>query len=105
MDIIDRLENSRGREHPDCVYGIWKLARLHELQGSTEQAIHACETALDRASRRLTNRHPMYENIESHLRVLRSRLLEKAEDPNAQDSEHEDPTERKFKTPHHTQTW
>jgi tetratricopeptide (TPR) repeat protein len=79
LDTVQRIEKSRGHEHPDCVYATWKLGQLYELQGRIEKAVDACEAALQKASRRLTNRHPLYAKIESQLRVLRSRLLSKEE--------------------------
>jgi hypothetical protein len=28
LDMIRRLEESRGREHPDTVYALWKLSQI-----------------------------------------------------------------------------
>lgn len=71
LDVISRVEKSRGEEHPDCVYGTFKLAQLYELQGNIENAIDTCETALRRASTRLTNQHPLYKKIDAYSHTLR----------------------------------
>jgi hypothetical protein len=50
------MEESRGIAHPDCMYALWKLARL-------TQAIKICELALERAEKRISRGHPMTKNI------------------------------------------
>lgn len=73
-DTIHRVEKSRGAAHPDCVYGLWKLAQLYELKGGIGRAIGTCETALERIDMRLTKAHPMNETIETLLHSLQDRL-------------------------------
>lgn len=76
LNTLDRIEKSRGHEHPDCIYGLFKLAQLYELQGQIEKGAETCETALNRARRRLTTRHPLYAKIESLKRHLSESAVE-----------------------------
>jgi hypothetical protein len=46
LDTIRRFEDSRGREHPDSVYAMWKLGELYERQGKIEKAVEAYKVAL-----------------------------------------------------------
>jgi tetratricopeptide (TPR) repeat protein len=73
--IVEKLEKSRGLEHPDTVYALWKLARLLELQNKIEEAAKVCELALQRVHMRLTAQHPLGAKIQSHLPTLKSRLV------------------------------
>lgn len=80
VEMIQKLEEARGREHPDTVYAMWKLAFIYERQGEIKKAVKTCEVALERASMRLTKRHPYYGEIDAQLRQLRSRRQEKPQD-------------------------
>jgi hypothetical protein len=75
---VTLLEVSRGIEHPDSVYALWKLAQLYRRQQDTKTAIKACEMALTRALGRLTDRHPLYAKIASELRSLQAEALDEA---------------------------
>lgn len=70
LDIIEKLIKARGEAHPDSVYATWKLARIYELQGKTEDAIRACKIALERVDMRLTKEHPFGAKIETKLLEL-----------------------------------
>lgn len=78
-DTIQRLEQSRGLEHPDTVYALWKMAQLYELQDKIEKAIETCELAVERVNMRLTKLHPLGEKIDSHLCMLKNRLQPQGE--------------------------
>jgi hypothetical protein len=80
LDTIRRFENSRGHEHPDSVYAMWKLVQLYELQNKIEEAVQACEVALERVNLRMTKQHPFGKKIESKLCSLRNRLRPKPKD-------------------------
>ncbi|KAH8802451.1 tetratricopeptide repeat domain protein [Xylogone sp. PMI_703] len=85
VETIRGIETSRGLEHPDSVYAMWKLAQLYELQGRFEDAIQACEVALERSIARLTKEHPFYGKISSLLTSLRNRLSQATDDECDQD--------------------
>lgn len=38
VDTIARVERSRGDAHPDCVYGVWRLALLYVRRGERGRA-------------------------------------------------------------------
>jgi tetratricopeptide (TPR) repeat protein len=76
LEVVQKMEKTRGREHPDFIHGMWKLAQLYELQGKIEQAVQATEVALERATVRLTSRHPFYQIIESQLYSLQTKARE-----------------------------
>lgn len=79
VQTVRQLEEARGREHPDTVYALWKLSQIYELQKEIEKGIKTCEIALERASLRLTKRHPYYGNIETQLSLLRKQLCDDPE--------------------------
>jgi hypothetical protein len=49
-DTAARVERSRGAAHPDCVYALWRLARLHVLRGDRDRAADTCDLGLCRAA-------------------------------------------------------
>lgn len=65
LAIVAQVICSRGEEHPDCVWGTFKIAQLYQLQKRFDDAIDTCNIALKRAGTKLTTRHPLYEKIES----------------------------------------
>ncbi|KAK1753583.1 hypothetical protein QBC47DRAFT_453421 [Echria macrotheca] len=69
-EIIARAEKARGSDHPDCVYALWRLARLYVLKGSRQKAIDTCQAGLERADKRITREHPHARDLESLLRDL-----------------------------------
>ncbi|KAK4139468.1 uncharacterized protein C8A04DRAFT_33067 [Dichotomopilus funicola] len=72
-DTLARVERSRGATHPDCVYGLWRLARLCVLRGERAAALETCELGLKRAAARISLAHPLAKLIEA----LRDGLLRK----------------------------
>lgn len=47
LKIIEGLEEARGIAHPDCVFALWKLARISALRGCRDEAIRICERGLE----------------------------------------------------------
>lgn len=72
LDIIRKIQPSRGTAHPDCVYAFWKLAQLYELKGAHEKAIEYCEMGLERADMRITRQHPLSRDLEQLLGKLQA---------------------------------
>lgn len=72
LDIIRKIQPSRGTAHPDCVYAFWKLAQLYQLKGAHEKAIECCEMGLERADMRITREHPLSRDLEQLLDRLRA---------------------------------
>jgi hypothetical protein len=104
LNTIQKLEKSRGHEHPDCVYALWKLGQLYELEGKIVKAADVCEIALQRASIRLTKQHPLYKKIECQLLLLRnceSTLTAKQPDSGCKTVE----AAYQFKALQNTHTW
>ncbi|KAK3331187.1 hypothetical protein B0H66DRAFT_613321 [Apodospora peruviana] len=72
LETLRKVETARGIAHPDCVYGLWKLALLYERMGQYGKAIEACELGLRRADMRITRKHPMGKDLEELLSRLRT---------------------------------
>ena len=73
-DVVQRLEASRGPEHPDTVYALHKLAQLYEMQMRYGEAAEHSRLALERSEARLTMEHPLARKIvkqHAKLRTLR----------------------------------
>ncbi|EAQ86966.1 hypothetical protein CHGG_08219 [Chaetomium globosum CBS 148.51] len=66
-DTAARVERSRGAAHPDCVYALWRLARLHVLRGARARAADTCDLGLRRAALRISIDHPLAVQLQ-HLR-------------------------------------
>ncbi|KAK3352442.1 hypothetical protein B0T25DRAFT_500548 [Lasiosphaeria hispida] len=64
-EVISLLEETRGIAHADCVYGLWRLARLYVRQGFRAKAMESCELGLQRADMRITRRHPFAKQLQS----------------------------------------
>jgi tetratricopeptide (TPR) repeat protein len=103
LEVVDQVAKSRGEEHPDYVYAMFKLAQLYEQQTKIQNAINACNVALQRANKRLTARHPLYKKIESYIHVLQDLLLSE-QDPNTAKNEAGIHTSPRLKSPQHTKT-
>lgn len=71
LKIIEGLEEARGIAHPDCIFAMWKLARISALRGCRDEAIRICERGLERAELRISRRHPLAKSIETLLEALR----------------------------------
>ncbi|KAH0843845.1 tetratricopeptide repeat domain protein [Fonsecaea pedrosoi] len=78
-DTVTRLGKSRGIEHPDCFYALWKLSVLHHRLGRAREARDACETALKRARKRLTDAHPLVGMIAADLEGFQKSLRPQAQ--------------------------
>ncbi|KAM7205417.1 hypothetical protein V8F20_003186 [Naviculisporaceae sp. PSN 640] len=72
LDIIRKIQPSRGTAHPDCVYAFLKLAQLYVLKGEHDKAIQYCEVGLERADMRITREHPLARDLEQLLDQLRA---------------------------------
>jgi hypothetical protein len=68
------VERSRGGAHPDCVYALWRLARLHVLRGDRARAAETCDLGLCRAAVRISTDHPLALQLQ--------RLRDGLRDPN-----------------------
>ncbi|KAK1833525.1 hypothetical protein QBC39DRAFT_302939 [Podospora conica] len=71
--IIKGMEESesRGVAHPDCIFALWRLARLVARMGCRDEAMRICECALERAEMRISRKHPLAKDIEILLGALR----------------------------------
>ena len=78
LETIKKMETSRGKAHPDCVYGLWKLAQLYVLKGLHEEARQICELGLQRADMRITRRHPLAKQLGDLLSSLEAPGIELA---------------------------
>ncbi|KAK3935859.1 hypothetical protein QBC46DRAFT_421050 [Diplogelasinospora grovesii] len=70
LKTLEVLEATRGTAHPDCVYALWKLARLYVLKGSHTKAAEACQLGLQRADMRITREHPLAKDLEDLLKTV-----------------------------------
>jgi hypothetical protein len=59
VETIKLVETRRGIAHPDCVFGMWKLAQLFALRSNRAKATEVCQMALERADMRITRIHPL----------------------------------------------
>jgi len=70
VDTINKIEKTRGISHADCVYALWRLARLYVLMGRPERAIETCALGIQRAEMRLTRKHPLVKELEELIQAL-----------------------------------
>ncbi|KAJ9607306.1 hypothetical protein H2200_008379 [Cladophialophora chaetospira] len=87
-DTVSRLQTSRGAEHPDSFYGLWKLSVLQGRLGRTAEACASCKLAFERAAKRLTEAHPLVGMIKLDLEGFQKSL-----------SDTKVPTAERFKQP------
>lgn len=74
LETLSMVETSRGVAHPDCVFGLLKLAQLYIRKRSWTTAIKTCRLALERARMRITSSHPLAKELEHMLDVLQNPL-------------------------------
>ena len=71
LDVIHRLEKSRGLHHPDTLYAMSKLAYLYERLHKIDRAVEVCQLAAERIDDKLTDQHPLAQDIQAQLKKLK----------------------------------
>ncbi|KAJ1338598.1 protein SERAC1 [Microdochium nivale] len=75
--IVQQLEaGPGGPNHPDCVYALYKLARLFEIQQSPAKGAEACKLALERSRQRLPSHFPVVRKVEALVIRLERQALD-----------------------------
>ncbi|KAJ4387685.1 hypothetical protein N0V93_008283 [Gnomoniopsis smithogilvyi] len=69
-ETVKLVEESRGVSHPDCIYGLWRLASLYLLRDKRTRALETAQLALGRVDMRITRAHPLGEDVEKMCRIL-----------------------------------
>ncbi|KAI9931072.1 hypothetical protein MW887_010729 [Aspergillus wentii] len=88
LDVFERVTFSRGPLHPDCVYAMWKLGQLFELQKNLPRALSWYNAAVERSSYRLTREHPLAQMAVRRVKVI-SEELDIEETPSHHSNEHD----------------
>lgn len=70
LETVSKVKISRGDEHPDFAYGMWKLGELWEKKEEQAKAINAYRTATAAIERRLTAKHPLFKIISDRIMCL-----------------------------------
>lgn len=70
LSTLERIKESRGSEHCDYIFGMWKLGQLHELQNNVAKALSAYRTALENTETRLTQDFPLSKQITMRIMVM-----------------------------------